>query len=132
MACKSFYYVRGDTTIDFVVLRRIEYIYQVLFHKTKKPITTVIGFLSSGGRTRTCDLWVMSPTSYLLLYPAIYIVVFYFNDLGLALRSGELDSLRRRANIQRFFSLFNQLNQNVKATYFLFILFHNFEPEWTP
>ena len=27
--------------------------------------------LSSGGRTRTCDLRVMSPTSYQLLYPAI-------------------------------------------------------------
>ena len=28
-------------------------------------------FCSSGGRTRTCDLRVMSPTSYQLLYPAI-------------------------------------------------------------
>ena len=26
---------------------------------------------SSGDRTRTCDLWVMSPTSYQLLHPAI-------------------------------------------------------------
>ncbi len=28
--------------------------------------------LSSGDWTRTSDLWVMSPTSYLLLYPAIW------------------------------------------------------------
>ena len=28
-------------------------------------------FLCSGGRTRTCDLRVMSPTSYRLLYPAV-------------------------------------------------------------
>ena len=27
---------------------------------------------SSGGRTRTCDLRVMSPTSYRLLYPAMF------------------------------------------------------------
>ncbi len=27
---------------------------------------------SSGGQTRTDDLWVMSPTSYQLLHPAIY------------------------------------------------------------
>ena len=26
--------------------------------------------LRSGGRTRTCGLWVMSPTSYQLLHPA--------------------------------------------------------------
>ena len=31
-----------------------------------------IGSLSSGDKTRTCDLWVMSPTSYQLLHPAIY------------------------------------------------------------
>ncbi|ABP00386.1 hypothetical protein MS53_0714 [Mycoplasmopsis synoviae 53] len=28
--------------------------------------------LGCGGRTRTCDLWVMSPTSCQLLYSAIY------------------------------------------------------------
>ena|GEM_PF-4701284 len=27
--------------------------------------------LGSGDRTRTCDLWVMSPTSYQLLHPAL-------------------------------------------------------------
>ena len=38
--------------------------------KREKPY----GFLSlsSGGRTRTSDLWVMSPTSCQLLHPAIY------------------------------------------------------------
>ena len=29
-----------------------------------------------GSRTRTCDLWVMSPTSYRLLYPASNCVIF--------------------------------------------------------
>ena len=33
-------------------------------------------FLSSGDPTRTDDLWVMSPTSYQLLHPAIYLVTF--------------------------------------------------------
>jgi hypothetical protein len=28
--------------------------------------------MGSGDRTRTCDLRVMSPTSYHLLYPALY------------------------------------------------------------
>ena len=31
-------------------------------------------FSGCGGRTRTCDLRVMSPTSFQLLYPAIYIL----------------------------------------------------------
>lgn len=36
---------------------------------------------SSGNRTRTCDLRVMSPTSCLLLYPAIYgkNIIFFKN-----------------------------------------------------
>ena len=38
----------------------------------KKPRPLGLGFLSSsGGRTRTYDLRVMSPTSYQLLHPAI-------------------------------------------------------------
>ncbi len=37
----------------------------------KKPPTFVYGFLCSGDWTRTSDLRVMSPTSYLLLYPAM-------------------------------------------------------------
>jgi hypothetical protein len=32
---------------------------------------------SSGGKTRTYDLWVMSPTSYQLLHPAIWWVQKY-------------------------------------------------------
>ena len=36
----------------------------------KKPVIQ-LAFLCSGDRTRTCDLWVMSPTSYQLLHPAI-------------------------------------------------------------
>ncbi len=31
---------------------------------------------SSGDRTRTYDLWVMSPTSYQLLHPAMYFIIF--------------------------------------------------------
>ncbi len=34
-------------------------------------ITTSLQDLGCGGRTRTCDLWVMSPTSYQLLYSAV-------------------------------------------------------------
>ena len=37
----------------------------------KKESETISNSLSSGGRTRTCGLWVMSPTSYQLLHPAI-------------------------------------------------------------
>ena len=32
-------------------------------------------FLCSGDTTRTCDLRVMSPTSYQLLHPAIYLLL---------------------------------------------------------
>ena len=38
---------------------------------------SVNGFLSSGGRTRTYDLRVMSPTSYQLLHPAMYILKLF-------------------------------------------------------
>jgi hypothetical protein len=37
----------------------------------KKPVVFTTGFTCSGNWTRTSDLRVMSPTSYLLLYPAI-------------------------------------------------------------
>src|ERR1041384_4898782 len=36
--------------------------------------------ICSGNRTRTCDLWVMSPTSYQLLHPAIIRVPFFDFD----------------------------------------------------
>ena len=39
---------------------------------TKKGETVKFLLLSSGGRTRTSDLRVMSPTSCQLLYPAMY------------------------------------------------------------
>jgi hypothetical protein len=42
-----------------------------IFKNTKKPLDFSRGFLCSGNWTRTSDLRVMSPTSYLLLYPAI-------------------------------------------------------------
>ncbi len=38
----------------------------------KKKLGRNQAFPSSGDRTRTDDLWVMSPTSYQLLHPAIY------------------------------------------------------------
>ena len=40
--------------------------------KKEKPES--FSFLSSGGRTRTSGLRVMSPTSYQLLYPAMRFV----------------------------------------------------------
>ncbi len=43
----------------------------------KKPVSFETGFASSGDWTRTSDLRVMSPTSYLLLYPAVYILKVY-------------------------------------------------------
>jgi hypothetical protein len=42
----------------------------------KKATLSCCFLLSSGDKTRTCDLWVMSPTSYQLLHPA----VFYINS----------------------------------------------------
>ncbi len=42
----------------------------IQFHPIKKPVNR-LAFLSSGDRTRTYDLWVMSPASYQLLHPAM-------------------------------------------------------------
>ena len=39
----------------------------------KRTLAYVLFRFSSGDRTRTCDLWVMSPTSYQLLHPAMYV-----------------------------------------------------------
>ena len=41
-----------------------------MMRKKKGQILRFV-LVSSGGRTRTCDLRVMSPTSYRLLYPAV-------------------------------------------------------------
>ena len=41
----------------------------------KKGIDERCLYLSCGSRTRTSDLWVMSPTSYQLLHPAMFFVV---------------------------------------------------------
>ena len=38
----------------------------------KAGFVTHLQYFSSGGKIRTYDLWVMSPTSYQLLHPAIY------------------------------------------------------------
>ena len=46
----------------------------ITFSVIKKPVPFETGFTSSGSWTRTSDLWVMSPTSYLLLYPAMYVL----------------------------------------------------------
>ena len=51
---------------------------------TKKEKVADFLFFSSGGRTRTSGLRVMSPTSYQLLYPAMFVsakVRLYF-ELG--------------------------------------------------
>jgi hypothetical protein len=39
--------------------------------------------LCSGSRTRTDGLWVMSPTSYQLLHPAMYLLIIYRRFLEL-------------------------------------------------
>ena len=45
---------------------------RVLFdYKIKKAVKRLLLLFGCGGRTRTCDLRVMSPTSFQLLYPAI-------------------------------------------------------------
>ncbi len=41
-------------------------------HQQKKPGTSFLAFLCSGGRIRTSDLWVMSPTSYLCSTPQCF------------------------------------------------------------
>src|SRR5690606_21031682 len=46
------------------------------WHKIKRPKSFNLGLCSSGNRTRTCDLRVMSPTSYQLLHPAIYLFIY--------------------------------------------------------
>jgi hypothetical protein len=43
----------------------------------KRPTEVDLFSLSSGGRTRTYDLWVMSPTSYQLLHPAEWAANIY-------------------------------------------------------
>ena len=49
--------------------------------KASHPPQRRLAFLCSGDTTRTCGLRVMSPTSYQLLHPAIYLLLllFYFN-----------------------------------------------------
>ena len=56
-------------------------------------------FSSSGERTRTSDLWVMSPTSCQLLHPAILIVQMYAFFL--------------------YLQIFHELFSNKKSFYFL-------------
>jgi hypothetical protein len=42
---------------------------------SKKKVAKTDNLLSSGGPTRTDDLRVMSPTSYQLLHPAMYVEI---------------------------------------------------------
>ena len=56
------------TAIRFLVFFGEENVDQIF---QNKKASLVRGFLRSGDWTRTSDLRVMSPTSYLLLYPAI-------------------------------------------------------------
>jgi hypothetical protein len=58
-------------------LRIFTFCYLVVTQKGKSPCNSLNyrGFLivlGSGDRTRTCGLWVMSPTSYQLLHPALF------------------------------------------------------------
>ncbi len=45
-----------------------------LFGHKKRESDNSDSPFSSGDTTRTCDLRVMSPTSYLLLHPAMYLL----------------------------------------------------------
>ena len=56
---------------------------QLLFFNKKNKAEIALLCDGCGGRTRTCDLWVMSPTSCHLLYPAIYIKLFCQNYFGI-------------------------------------------------
>ena len=56
----------------------------IQFHPIKKPEPNDSGFPCSGDTTRTCDLRVMSPTSYQLLHPAIYLYCLFQIILELA------------------------------------------------
>ncbi len=46
----------------------------------KRFSEALVHISSSGNRTRTCDLWVMSPTSYQLLHPAIIMGLQRYGD----------------------------------------------------
>ena len=74
---------------------------------TKKPVHFLFEpaseILSSGDRTRTCDLWVMSPTSYLLLHPAVYVLLLMSNRYSLKRRCKVISKKR---NLQIFRQLF--------------------------
>ena len=48
----------------------------IITYKNKRHLVGVFCFYGCGGRTRTYDLRVMSPTSYQLLYPAIFIKLY--------------------------------------------------------
>ena len=50
--------------------------------KASHPPRRRLAFLSSGDRTRTDDLRVMSPTSYQLLHPAISLYCFILISLS--------------------------------------------------
>jgi len=51
----------------------------IIEFKAKKRVTISDYSCSSGNWTRTSDLRVMSPTSYLLLYPAILIPIDFLS-----------------------------------------------------
>ncbi len=57
-------------------------IYNLEMQKASHPPRRRLAFLSSGDRTRTDDLRVMSPTSYQLLHPAISLYCFILISLS--------------------------------------------------
>ncbi len=62
--------------------------------KTKTPLNIQWRLLRSGSWTRTSDLWVMSPTSYQLLHPAVLGLQKYGNLLEIQLSLSEKSLLR--------------------------------------
>ena len=63
-------YLTGEENEVFGLFRSISSDYEAVT-KEKQDKSCDLSCQSSGGRTRTSDLRVMSPTSYRLLYPAV-------------------------------------------------------------
>ena len=65
-------YNESPIALRLMAFYLLESLSELEFSQIKKPLDESRGFRCSGNRTRTCDLRVMSPTSYLLLYPAMW------------------------------------------------------------
>ena len=62
--------------------------------------------MSCGGRTRTCDLQVMSLASYQLLHSAILTICVIQNVVAMSLLNCECKGMAFLLNLQMFWLLF--------------------------